>query len=272
MRSPIPCFAALLTVALALTPVSRAGATTEGRADGRQDRWRSLLKERRALQRENALLQVEAKSAASKSPYLFLNLQASTLEFRVRGKVLKTYRINGMSSDRRGKYPVDAEAIWSKFPGPLEVEEVEGGQPELVPPDPEAGRDRGLLFSDPNQLRNQTGAVEVDTDAGILGIEAPTEYWIRLKEPLVLHIHGKSDESVAGQAMQRFSDVLSRIGSAVSSLWGGGTAGTEDAVSVWLTLDPEIAQALHHSLLPGETILIVPPSAGTTSLEATASH
>lgn len=275
MRAPLTLLIALLTTALAWAAATATAATnTAGAAraaDGRQDRYRSLLKERRALQRESAILEIEAKSATAKSPYVFLDLEAATLEFRVRGKVLKTYRISGLSSDRRGKYPVDAEAIWNRFKGPLAVEEVQGGQPELVPPDPEEGREHGLLFSDPNQLRDQTGAVEIDTDAGILGIEAPSEYWIRLKEPLILHVHGKEDETVARQALQRFKNVLSSIGSAVSSFWGGDDAATDAAVPIWITLEPEIAKQLHHSLLPGETIWLVPPaSRTTTAADATA--
>ncbi len=261
MTAPIPIFAALLVTSMAVPAGAGADATGTGGArvaDGRQDRYRSLLKERRALHRENAILEIEAKSATAKSPYLFLDLEAATLEFRIRGKTLKTYRISGLSGDSRGKQPLDAKAIWSRFSGPLMVEEVQGGQPELVPPDPEAGRETGLLYSDPKQLRDETGAVEVDTDAGILGIEAPTEYWVRLKEPLILHVRGKYDESVAGQALQRFADVLSSIGSAVSSLWGDSVA-TDATVPIWLTLEPEIAQQLHHSLLPGETIWVVPP-------------
>lgn len=268
MRSPLPLFAVILTTALAFPSPAAAATNTAGAAraaDGRQDRYRSLLKERRALQRESAILEIEAKSAAAKSPYLFLDLEAATLEFRVRGKILKTYRLSRLSSDRRGKYPVDAEAIWNRFKGPLVVEEIQGGQPELVPPDPEEGREHGLLFSDPNQLRDQTGAVEIDSDAGILGIEAPSEYWIRLKEPLMLHVHSAEDETVARQALQRFKDVLSSIGSAVSSLWGGNDVAGDDAVPIWITLEPEIAKQLHHSLLPGETIWLVPPASRTTA-------
>jgi len=262
MRAPTPVLAALLVTSVALSTGARTeatGATAARAADGRQDRYRSLLKERRALHRENTILEIEAKSAAAKSPYIFLDLEAATLEFRVRGKVLKTYRISSLSTDSRGKEPVNAEELWSKFSGPLMVEEVQGGQPELVPPDPEAGRETGLLFSDPNQLREETGAVEVDTDAGILGIEAPTDYWIRVKEPLMLHIHSPKDQSTSRQALQRFSDVLSSIGSAVSSLWGGGSSARDADVTIWLTVEPEIAQQLHHSLLPGETIWLVPP-------------
>ncbi len=250
MRGSVIAAAWLATAALGVSP---AGADL--------NRYRDLMKERHALMREKALLEIEARTAATGEPYVLLDLEAPALQFRIRGKTLKTYRIAKIAADARGRDPVPIEAVWGRFPGPLEVLEVQGGQPELVPPDPNTGRETGLLYTDPNQIRSQTGAVEVDTDAGILGIEAPTDYWIRLDEPIVLHIRTEKNESISDQAFARLAAMASDLRKAASRLWGTDGGQADAPVHLWITMDPDTARHLHHSLLPGERVFLVPPSA-----------
>jgi hypothetical protein len=171
-----------LIAALALAAAaSLLGQAPRAGADVALDKYRSLLQEKRALLRDNALLQVEADMAATKSPYIFFNVKEGKLEFRVRGKAFKSYAFASITLDERGRRSVDAETLWKSLGKPLTVAEVQGAHPELIPPDPNTAQQEGQLYSDPNQLAAQTGTGPVHSDAGVLGVDAPTDYYIKFE-------------------------------------------------------------------------------------------
>ena len=93
------------------------------------DKYQALLQQKRVLARKNAILQQEAAMAVTKSPYVFFHLEEPTLEFRVRGRALKTYTFSSMSLDVRGRIPADAETLWKSLEQPMKVIEIEGAHP-----------------------------------------------------------------------------------------------------------------------------------------------
>lgn len=255
MRRALPAAAVVGLMALSLPGRPEAGAEVA------LDKYRSLIQEKKALQREGLMLKREAEMASTKSPYLLLDVKNGKLEFRIRGRALKAYSFSAISHDERGHRPVDPEEIWRVLDGPLTVRMKEGGHPELVPPDPEAGRETGLLYSDPNQLRDQTGAIPVDTDAGLLGVDAPTDYYIEFEEDVLFHVRLAKDLTFRQKAADRLSEIAHSMRTGLSALWGGRDLPDKSRprLSLYLTTDADTAKHLHYSLLPGERIFVVPP-------------
>lgn len=243
---------ALLATALAGSP--RAGG------EAPLDKYQSLIQEKRSLLREAQVLKQEVTMAATRNPYLLFDAKSGKLEFRVRGKTLKTYSFTAVTMDERGRRPADPEAVWTALQGALTVMEKQGGQPELIPPDPETGREAGLLYSDPNQLAEETGVKPVDTDAGVLGVDVPTDYYIRFEESVVFHIRTPKSLSFRQKAADRLGEIARSMRATWTSLWGGELAGdAQPRLALWLTTDTDTAKNLHYSLLPGEKLYLVPP-------------
>ncbi|HKY32345.1 MAG TPA: hypothetical protein VJV23_07415 [Candidatus Polarisedimenticolia bacterium] len=256
--------AALAAGALAL------GAGTGGAQAGPADeRYRKLLHEKRVLLRANLLLKHEAELAAGKQPYIVFDVHKGELEFRVRGKPFKTYSVSGLALDERGT-PIHPEALWRVLDKPITVLEKQGGRPELLPPDPESGRETGLLFSDPNQLASQTGATPVDTDAGLLGVDAPTDYYLKFEEDVVFHVLTPRSRSFRQKATDRLAEIAGAMRTTLTGWWGRSELPSEKRprVVLYLTMDPDTAKHLHYSLLPGEKLVVKPPEPPPLSLVA----
>jgi hypothetical protein len=254
--------------AAAAVAIALAGSTHAG-GESSTERYRELLHQKRALLREASILKQETDWAAGKLPYIFFNLQSSQLEFRLRGKILKSYPVKGIFQDERTTRAADPEMIWRALDQPITVTEKQGGRPELIPPDPEAGREHGLLYSDPNQLASQTGAKPIASDAGVLGVDAPTEYYIEFEEKVIFYVRSPRTPTFREKAADRFSDLTSTL-----SGWFGGKTAAPDArhrLALYLVIDPETAKYLHYSLLPGEKLMLTPPSPPPVVLVAGAS-
>lgn len=236
------------------------------------DKYQVLLQQKRELARKNAILQQEATIAATKSPYIFFHLEAPKLEFRVRGRALKTYAFTSMSMDERGRIPADAETLWKYLQEPLTVVEIEGAHPELIPPDPNSSAEAGLLYSDPNQLSSQTGAasVPVHTDAGVLGVDVPTDYYVRFEEKVVLHVRTPKTLTFRQQARDRLDEIAENLTHNLSTWWGRKELDNPDKprLEIYLTTDADTAKNLHYSLLPGERVFAVPPPPPAIALVA----
>jgi len=238
------------------------------------DKYQVLLQQKRELARKNTILQREAAMAATKSPYVFFHLDESKLEFRVRGRALKTYSFTSMAFDSRGRVPADAETLWKHLEEPLVVLEIEGAHPELIPPDPNTGTEAGLLYSDPNQLTSQTGAqaVPVRTDAGVLGVDVPTDYFIKFEDRVILHIRTPKTLTFRQQARDRLDEIAENLKHNLSGWWGSKEIDTPDKprLEIYMTTDEETAKNLHYSLLPGEKVFAVPPPPPSIELVAAA--
>ena len=253
--------AAVTTGLVALLSISTAGL--HAGAESALDKYQALLQQKRVLARKNTLLQKEAEIAATKNPYVFFHLEESTLEFRVRGRALKTYTFASMTLDVRGRIPADAETLWKSLETPLTVIEIEGAHPELIPPDPNADAGSGLLYSDPNQLSSQTGVAQgpIHTDAGVLGVDVPTDYYVRFEENIVFHIRTPKTLTFRQQARDRLDEIAENLSHNLSGWWGRKKLENPDKprLEIYLTTDVDTAKNLHYSLLPGERVFAVPP-------------
>lgn len=139
--------------------------------------------------------------------------------------------------------------------------EVQGAHPELIPPDPNTAKDDGQLYSDPNQLAAQTGTGPVHSDAGVLGVDAPTDYYIKLDDGVVFHIRTPKTRTFREKAADRLAEIAENMRATLSSFWGAKEieiAG-KPRLELYLTTDPDTAKNLHYSLLPGEKVFAVPP-------------
>ncbi len=227
------------------------------------DKFKSLVQEKRALGREAELLKHEAEIAATKDAYVLFDPKAGTFEFRVRGRSFKAYAFTSIAHDPRGRFPADPETVYRLAGARLTVAEKEGGHPELTPPAPQPGQSEPL-FSDPNQLAGQTGALTgpIPTDAGVLGVDAPSEYFIRFDENVVFHIRSERSRSFREKAADQLSEIAENIRATWTGIFGPPRdlkPGASPRVQLYLTTDVETAKHLHFSLLPGERFFVVPP-------------
>jgi hypothetical protein len=250
-------------LALSVVMASAAGLASLAGGEAAMDRFRALVQEKRALGREADLLKLEAEAAATKQAYVLFDPRSGTLEFRVRGRAFKSYTFSTIAHDSRGRFPADPESVYRAVGARLTVAEKEGGHPELVPPTPTDGEEEPL-FSDPNQLIAQTGALTgpTPTDAGVLGVDAPSEYFIRFDENVLFHIRSTRSRTFREKA----ADQLSEIAENIRATWTGIFGPPRDIkteggprVEIYLTTDVETAKNLHYSLLPGERFFLVPP-------------
>ncbi len=133
----------------------------------------------------------------------------------------------------------------------------------MIPPDPETGREAGLVYSDPNQIAEQTGVVPLPTDAGILGVDVPSNYYIKIEGDVVLHIRTPDDKGFHEKAVDRLAAIAAGLKATFSGWWGGRDLPERPRpkLELYLLTDVDTAKSLHHSLLPGEKIFVVPPPA-----------
>lgn len=257
----------LAAFALVLAAAISAPGPVQARDEG-LDRYRDLLHRKRTLERENAWLTLEARLAAGKDPYIVFDAAAARMDFRVRGVTFKSYSFSAVSLDPWTHRPPDPERIWRAIAAPIEIEMKEGGNPELIPPDPETGREAGLLYSDPNQLASQTGAVPVSTDAGLLGVDAPTDYDITFGGGLIIRIRSDREKSFRERAANGFGRLAAGARAALSGLLGGkmSDGASPPPLRLYLSTDEQTAKHLHFSLLPGEKFVVAPPPPRPVSL------
>lgn len=250
-----------LALVIAVAGAASLSAPAGGEAD--MDRFRALVQEKRALGRESDLLKLEAEAAATKQAYVLFDPKSGTLEFRVRGRAFKSYTFSSIAHDSRGRFPADPETVYRAVGARLTVAEKEGGHPELVPPTPTEGEEEPL-FSDPNQLISQTGALSgpTPTDAGVLGVDAPSEYYIRFEENIVFHIRNTRSRTFREKAADQLSEIAENIRATWTGIFGPPRdikTGETRRMEIYLTTDVETAKNLHYSILPGERLFLVPP-------------
>jgi hypothetical protein len=250
-------------LALAVVLACAASPSMLAGGEAAMDRFRALVQEKRALGREADLLKLEAEAAATKQAYVLFDPRSGTLEFRVRGRGFKSYTFSTITHDARGRFPADPETVYRAVGARLTVAEKEGGHPELVPPPPTEGEDEPL-FSDPNQLISQTGALSgpTPTDAGVLGVDAPSEYYIRFEENVVFHIRNARNRTFREKAADQLSEIADNIRGTWTGIFGPPRdikQGETRRMEIYLTTDVETAKNLHYSLLPGERLFLVPP-------------
>jgi len=238
------------------------GIPALGGAEAPLDRVKSLIEEKRRLQWENERLRQELAFASTPSPYVVVDSLSRTFEFRVRGKTHKTYTATALGILGPGGDPMTFTVFRTIAPAPLTVVEKAGGPLEIKPPS--VGGDAGAPASaDPN-------AGPTRTDAGILGVDAPVDYDVKLEGGIRLEIRTYHEKT----RWERSRETLSSMGRALSDLFGGWFGRSRPLpqnaprAAVRATFDEAICKAFYHSVLPGEHFYFAPPPPAPVTLVA----
>ena len=240
----------LLLAILPAAPTPAPAATGEGA------RYLELHAKRDELRRLNALLEEEARLASTRAPYVVLDLGKRTMDFRIRGKTFKTYRFEAIRIDTRHEGLTWSE-VARRLAEPITMELKEGGNPELIPPDPD---------EDPNlPPEDGDGDEEPASDASLLGVDAPTDYQVDFEQGVVFHVSAPHAAGLMDKAMNGLGELAAGLRSVFSGWLGAEPAQDGPWLDLHLAATVETARQLHHSLLPGERFLIILPAPGGTS-------
>jgi hypothetical protein len=224
-------------------------------AESPLDRVRSLVEEKRRLEWENDRLTKELAFASTPAPYIFVDLHARTIEFRVRGKAHKSYTASAIEVLGDAGRPLTESALYALAPKPIEVVEVAGGPPELKPPPASAPNPNASDFTGPDP-----NAGPVHSDAGILGVDAPTNYDVSLQGGVKFEIRTPKAPTRWEKLRDTFTEAGHALAETLRGWTGGATAGSKAIreAAVRVSLDEDSAKALYYSILPGEHVYFLP--------------
>jgi hypothetical protein len=259
---PAALSAALLAAAAAAIGLCQAAPALAG-AETALDKVKALLDEKRRLQWDNDRIREELAFASTPSPYVVIDPGTRTFEFRVRGKSHKSYAAESIEIVGRNSRPISVAELGSIAAGPVAVVEKAQGPPEFTPPalDPNAAG----AAEDPNAEPRQS-------DAMLLGVDAPADYDIDLDKGIRLEIRTRHEKT----RWQRATEAFSTMGRAVTETVGGWFTGVapgssdEPRARVRITFDEKSAKAFYHSVLPGEHFYFRPGLPPPVSLVAAA--
>jgi hypothetical protein len=259
--------AAARGAAWALLAAASAGVSADALAGAEAplDRARSLLEEKMRLERENAVLRQELAYAATPHPYILVDLAAGSFEFRVRGKAHKTYTALAVELRDAAGRPIGIEELRRLAPEAVEVERKGEGPPEFKPPPAEGEAPEAEGRTDPN------GAPR-PTDAGLLGVDAPTDYDVDLEGGVRIEVRTRHDATRWERARRQ----LSEMGLAVADAVGGWLRSRRPDQNegpravVRVTFDAARAKAFYHSILPTERFHFLPGPPPPVTLIASA--
>lgn len=176
------------------------------------------------LEQETRRLEVELPLAASRKPYLILDLLSSRLIYRVSGLTPKTlpFRIDSIRG-AQGPLVPDQGALT------LLVLEERGAPREVItPPDPD-------------------NPVEPLKDPKIFPPDPPTDFILSFDRPLKIRIVGEKD--------QGWKDRFASLGKTVRQWLGKGRE--RRMFRIQLCLPAERAQEIYRGLYQGEKILLL---------------
>jgi hypothetical protein len=183
--------------------------------------------------RRGAVLESEVALAATRKPYLVLDLQAKALRYRLMGMTMREIAVPEVSV--LGLVASDEAADTPALAGIFTLREKEG-DPRLKPLSPE---------------QVEAGADD-ENAANVLPPEPPKEYRLMFKQPLALEVVGHPEAQGVGGAWSRFTGFLSRL--------RGPRGDEDDRLRIALHLDPQSAAEVYRSLIPELRLLIVPPT------------
>ncbi len=186
-----------------------------------------------ALRRRVALLESGLALARSRKPYLVVDAESRRLRYELLGTSLRDVPAREIDIDglrRSGEGGV---------PGPLSL----AGIVTLK----EKEKDPRLSPLTPEQIE---GGAADENVADALPPEAPADYTLTFKQPVVVRIEGIPEKK----------SVVSRAFSWWPGSWSRGEDNRE-AIVLRLTihLDETTAREVYRSLLPGERLVVVPP-------------
>jgi len=187
-----------------------------------------------ALRRKAALLESELALARSRKPYLIVDAETKRLRYGLLGMTVRDLPAQAIDVD--GLRPPGEGGV----PGPLSLAGIvtlkeKDGDPRLSPLTPE---------------QIEAGAADENV-ADALPPEAPADYALTFKQPIVVRIEGVPPKK----------NVVSRAFSWWPGSWFTRNKGGEEiALRVVVHLDETSAREVYRSLIPGERLVIVPPA------------
>ena len=233
-----PLLAGALAVAAALalppaTGVRAAAAAQSGRADKAARTTRADLD---AARRRAAVLESELALAATRKPYLVLDLGGRALRYRLMGMTMREVPIHDLAVE--GLETSEGAPGAPLLAGIFTLQEKEN-DPRLKPLSPEQVED----------------GADDENAANALPPEPPREYRLSFKQPIAVEVLGRETRGGVDGMWGRFVGALRR--------WHGPGGGDEARLKIALHLDPDVAAEIYRSLIPELHLLVLPPGGMT---------
>jgi hypothetical protein len=185
------------------------------------------------LRRQVARLEGELALARSRKPYLVVDAPAKVLRYGLLGMTMREIPARAIRIEGLGRSDTADE------PGPLAL----AGIMTLK----EKERDPRLVPLTPEQIE---GGAADENVADALPPEAPDEFSVQFKQPIVLRVEGVPEKKGA------WTGSLGGWRRLWPS-WGG--SGTRAALHLAVHVDETAAREIYRSLVPGERLLLVAP-------------
>jgi hypothetical protein len=225
---------ALALAALAAAPAgkSRPDPSLARTAAERPDA-RTTRADLEAARRRAAVLESELALAATRKPYLVLDLGGHALRYRLMGMTMREVAIPDLAVE--GLETSEGAPGTPLLAGIFTLKEKEN-DPRLTPLSPEQVED----------------GADDENAANALPPEPPREYRLSFKQPIAVEVLGRETRGGMTGMWGRFVGALRR--------WHGPSGGDEEArLRIALHLDPDVAAEIYRSLIPEVRLLVLPP-------------
>ncbi|HYV19137.1 MAG TPA: hypothetical protein VFC25_08915 [Verrucomicrobiae bacterium] len=222
-----------VAVALALPPATGARSAVAAQAARTARTTRADLD---AARRRAAVLESELALAATRKPYLVLDLGGRALRYRLMGMTMREVPIHDLAVE--GLETSEGTPGAPLLAGIFTLQEKEN-DPRLKPLSPEQVED----------------GADDENAANALPPEPPREYRLSFKQPIAVEVLGRETRSGVDGMWGRFVGALRR--------WHGPAGGDEARLKIALHLDPDVASEIYRSLIPELRLLVLPPDGMT---------
>jgi hypothetical protein len=177
---------------------------------------------------ELARLQLEMPLARTKQAYAILDLEEKRIQFRVRGRTMKEYGIVRYRLER-----------------------------------PSGSGSRSSAFDVAHRLEDRVGKeIPASLPAGeslMIAPEPPPRYLWRFDGGLSVYIRRDAEPSAAGD---RLAERVVRVAKGIGRLWRRLTGRQSRETLLYLIMEEEQSREAYRSLLPGQSLLLLPPRPG----------
>ncbi|HEV8200264.1 MAG TPA: hypothetical protein VGS03_09605 [Candidatus Polarisedimenticolia bacterium] len=234
---PLVALALAVAAALALPPatgIRSAAAAQSGRTD--KAPARTTRADLDAVRRRAAVLESELALAATRKPYLVLDLGGRALRYRLMGMTMREVPIPDLAVE--GLETSEGTPGTPLLAGIFTLQEKEN-DPRLKPLSPEQVED----------------GADDENAANALPPEPPREYRLSFKQPIAIEVLGRETRGGVDGMWGRFVGALRR--------WHGPGGGDEARLKIALHLDPDVAAEVYRSLIPELRLLVLPPGGMT---------
>jgi len=185
-----------------------------------------------AARRRAAVLESELALAATRKPYLVLDLGARSLRYRLMGMTMRDVPIPDLAVE--GLETSEGAPGTPLLAGIFTLKEKEN-DPRLTPLSPEQVED----------------GADDENAANALPPEPPREYRLSFRQPIAVEVLGLETRGGVTGMWGRFVAALRR--------WHGPGGGDEARLKIALHLDPDVAAEIYRSLIPEVRLLVLPP-------------